>query len=88
MKRKYKGKPLLKKTCEYCQEFYITRREEAKFCCTNHRVLWHYHMDTGTAITKKNISINSIWPKVISTRDDHGFEICLNQDGSYLMRSL
>jgi len=83
-----KRNELLKQVCEVCKVDFFTRRKGARFCCTNHRVLWHYHNNKGSTIAVSDMQRNNIWPKIISTRKELDFEICVNEDGSYIMRNM
>jgi hypothetical protein len=40
--------------CKYCNKKYVTNNPMTKFCCSNHRVLWHYHNKTGGKVATKN----------------------------------
>jgi hypothetical protein len=78
----------IKRICENCKGEFYTRRKEARFCNTNCRVLWHYHNNRYSTVAVSEIQRQKEWPKVISIRKEMDFEICMNEDGSYLMRNV
>jgi hypothetical protein len=70
--------------CEYCYKFFKMKgTTNAKYCCTNHRVLAHYYKNKTKREEQKR---DKIWPKVPEYDPQNKPGITRAKDGSWAYR--